>query len=81
MIVVMDLMTKKGLEDKRPLFIRCNCRTVFDSLMSPNLYILDKIGITVHKLIKPVRIRFHIDDGLPEVVQHTMQLQMIWHVK
>ena len=81
MIVTTDPITRKRLEDKRPLFMRCSHRIVFDSPVSPNLHMPYKIGATAHELIEPVRIQFYINDGLVEVVQHMIQLQMTWHVE
>ena len=68
MIVVVDQMIREGLENTRLLFIRYSRKMVFDSLVSLNLYMPYKIETMVHELIKLVRIRFHIGDGLLEVI-------------
>ena len=81
MITVMDLMIRKGLKDTRSLFMRCSRRVVFDSPMSFNLHIPHMIGITVHALMDPMRRQFHIGNGLSEIVQHMIQLQMILYVE
>ena len=49
--------------------------------MSLSLHMPHKIGTMVDELIETVGSRFHIDDGLLEVVQYTMQLQTILHMK
>ena len=66
-VVVMDLMIKEELEDRRLLLMRLSRRMIFDSLVSPSLHI-HKIGIMVDELVETVGSRFHIDDGLLEVV-------------
>ena len=80
-VIVMELMIREELEDKRLLLMRYSRKVIFDSSMSLSLHMPHKIGTMVDELVEIVESRFHIDDGLLEVVQHMMQLRMILHVK
>ena len=53
----------------------------FDSLVSLSLHMSHRIGIMVDESVEIVGSRFHIDDGLLEIVQHMMQLRTILHVE
>ena len=79
-VVAMDLMIREELEDKRPPFMRHSHRVIFDSPVSLSLRMSHRIGIMVDESVEIVGSRFHIDDGLLEVVQHMMQLRTILHV-
>ena len=81
MVAVMDLMIRKRLEDTRSLFMKYSRKMVFDSPMSPNLHMPHKIEIMMDDLIDPMRRQSHIDDGLPEIVQRMIQLQMTLHME
>lgn len=67
LLMIKDLMIK-GVDR------RCNQLVVFDSLVSPNVRALCKIGTMVHELVEPAMIQFHIDDEFHEIVQDTMQI-------
>ena len=81
LVVVIDLMIKEELEDRRSLLIRYNRRMIFDLSMSLSLHMSYKIGIMVDESIEIMGSRFHINDELLEIVQHTMQLQTILYVE
>ena len=66
----------EGPEDRRRSWL-----VIFYSLVSLSLRTPYRMGITVYELIEPVAIRFHTNDGLHEVVQDMMQLQMTSHVE
>ena len=74
--LLMDLMIMEGPKDR----IRSQL-VIFYSLMSLNLCTPRKIGTMVYRLVEPMIIQFHTNDGLHEIVQNMMQLQMTSHVK
>lgn len=52
-LMVLDLVVRKGMEDRRLRYMRCSRRMVFDSLMSSSLCMLYRIRIIVHELVEP----------------------------
>ena len=67
-VVVMDLMIREELEDRRSLLIRYNRRMIFDLPMSLSLHMPHKIGTTMDESVETVGSRFHIDEGFLEVI-------------
>ena len=67
--MVMDLVVRKGMKDKRLVFMRCSCKVVLHSLVNPNLHMPYRIETMVYDLVEPVSIQLHTNHGFLEVVQ------------
>jgi len=72
--IVEDLVIEEAEDRSRSrLFI-------FDSLESRSLAMPHRIETMEYQLVDPVVIRFHIGNGLHEIIRDMMQLQLL-HVE
>ena len=54
LVVVIDLMIREKLEDRRSLLMRHNRRMIFDSSVSPSLHMPHKIETMVDDSVETV---------------------------